>query len=94
MAAHLGDGDETPLYHADLYRLSDPMEVEDLRLEEQSGDGVLVVEWPERALEELPAEHLLIVIEPVEDDPNGRRLTGVASGRRYQQLLDGLQARR
>ncbi len=94
MAAHLGEGDQPSLYHADLYRLTDPQEVEELRLEDQAGDGVLVVEWPERALEELPAEHLLIVLETNPDEPNARKLTCVASGVRYQQLLDGLQARR
>lgn len=94
MAAHPTEGDRPPLYHADLYRLTDPAEVEELRLDEQATDGVLVVEWPERAFEELPAEHLLIVIETDPAEPNSRRLTCVASGVRYQQLLDGLQARR
>lgn len=84
----------TPLYHADLYRLTDPFEVAELHLEEQASDGVLVVEWPERALEELPAEHLLIVIETDPKQPDERRLTCVASGVRHQRLVDGLQARR
>lgn len=94
MGAHRGEGGRPSLYHADLYRLTDPAEVEDLHLEEQAGDGVLVVEWPERAFEELPAEHLLIVLETQPGEPNARKLTCVASGLRYQQLLDGLQARR
>lgn len=37
-----------PLYHADLYRLTAD-EVEDLHLEELLDDGILLVEWPERA---------------------------------------------
>jgi len=94
MAAHLTEDDRPPLYHADLYRLTDPAEVEELRLDDQTADGVLVVEWPERAFDELPAEHLLIVIETDRQQPNARKLTCVASGVRYQQLLDGLQARR
>jgi tRNA threonylcarbamoyladenosine biosynthesis protein TsaE len=103
LASHpaAGDGDRAgsrdrglPLYHADLYRLTDPLEVADLHLEEQAADGVLVVEWPERALDELPAEHLLVVIEHTPGAPNGRRLTLVAAGLRYQQLIDGLRARR
>ena len=36
------------LYHADLYRLEDPMQVEELALGELTEDGVLAVEWPER----------------------------------------------
>ncbi len=94
MAAHLNEDDRPPLYHADLYRLTEAFEVEDLRLDDQAADGVLVVEWPERAFEELPAEHLLIVFDTDPAEPNARKLTCVASGVRYQQLLDGLQARR
>lgn len=81
-----------PLYHADLYRLGDPDEVADLGLDEQAADGVLVVEWPERGVEALPPEHLLVVLEPVPDEPDQRRVTVVALGARYRRVLDGLAA--
>lgn len=83
----------TRLYHADLYRLTEPEEVEDLHLDDQARDGVLLIEWPERGLEVLPAEHLLIVIDPVEGKPKERQITIVASGARYERVLDGLGAR-
>lgn len=51
------------LYHADLYRLEDPAQVEELALEEICADGVLVVEWPERAEYVLPPERLPIRFE-------------------------------
>ena len=38
-----------PLVHADLYRLDDAREVDRLGLLELAEDGVLAVEWPERA---------------------------------------------
>lgn len=38
-----------PVLHVDLYRLDDPEEVEELGLEDERGDGLLLVEWPERA---------------------------------------------
>ncbi len=90
LARHEGS---TPLYHADLYRLTEPEEVADLALEQQSNDGVLLIEWPERGLEALPAEHLLVVLEPVEGNEKERRITIVANGRRYRHVLDGLGAR-
>ena len=83
----------TKMYHADLYRLTEASEVEDLHLDDQARDGVLLVEWPERGLDALPAEHLLIVIDPVEGKPKERRITIVASGTRYERVLDGLGAR-
>ena len=41
-------GGRLPLFHADLYRLNDAREVEDLGLEELAADGVLAIEWAEK----------------------------------------------
>jgi len=79
------------MYLADLYRLEDPLEVADLALEEHAGDGVLVVEWPDRAWEEMPRGHLLIRLEW--NGERGRRLTLEPRGRRYRQLVQALAAR-
>ena len=38
-----------PLWHVDLYRIDSPAEMEELGLDTVLGEGVLVVEWPERA---------------------------------------------
>ena len=78
------------LYHADLYRLEDPAQVAELALEEVAAPGVLIVEWPERAWQELPPEHLLVRIE---EEPRGRRLTLVPRGSRYEELVQRLDAR-
>jgi tRNA threonylcarbamoyladenosine biosynthesis protein TsaE len=56
------------LYHADLYRLEDPEQVWELGLDETSADGVLVVEWPERAPEVLPPEHLTVHFDVLSED--------------------------
>ena len=75
------------LYHADLFRLDDPAQVAELALEEVAAAGVLIVEWPERAWGELPAEHLLVGIE---ETGGGRKLTLTARGTRYDELLEAL----
>jgi tRNA threonylcarbamoyl adenosine modification protein YjeE len=79
------------LYHADLYRLEDPAQVAELALEEVAAPGALAVEWPERAWQELPPEHLLVRIE--EQGARGRRLTLVPRGERYEEMLRRLAAR-
>ena len=81
------------LHHADLFRLTEIEEVEELALADQAADGALLIEWPERGLEALPDEHLLVAIEfsPGRDDE--RRLTFVAVGERYHRILDGLGGR-
>ncbi len=86
------EGGSLPLYHADLYRLDSVDEVEELALEEQAADGILLVEWPERGLDALPAHHLFVALEPTPDSPSSRRITLVAVGERYKRVLDGLLA--
>ena len=76
------------MYHADLYRLDDPSEVAELAPEEVAAPGVLAVEWPERAWDELPQEHLLVRLEW--EGERRRRLTFEARGRRYEELARAL----
>jgi tRNA threonylcarbamoyladenosine biosynthesis protein TsaE len=76
------------LFHADLYRLESPAEVEDLALEEISRDGVLVVEWPERGDVVLPGERLTLHFEV--RGPETRRITAEATGARAQALAEAL----
>ncbi|MCH8201454.1 MAG: tRNA (adenosine(37)-N6)-threonylcarbamoyltransferase complex ATPase subunit type 1 TsaE [Chloroflexi bacterium] len=76
------------LFHADLYRLESPVEVEELALEEISSDGVLVVEWPERGDVVLPGERLTLLFEV--SGPETRRITAEATGARAQALAEAL----
>ena len=76
------------LFHADLYRLESPAEVEDLALEEISRDGVLVVEWPERGEVVLPAEHLRLLFEV--NGQETRRITTEARGAQARALAEAL----
>ncbi|MCJ7509469.1 MAG: tRNA (adenosine(37)-N6)-threonylcarbamoyltransferase complex ATPase subunit type 1 TsaE [Dehalococcoidia bacterium] len=73
------------LYHGDLYRLEDPLEVEELALTECCADGALVVEWADRAWEVFPPEHLLVRLEI--GGASERDLTLAAHGERYERLL-------
>lgn len=95
MARHdpVEDGRGLALFHADLYRLTEPWQVEELELPAQAVDGVLLIEWPDRGLGVLPAEHLLVAIESPSANAKERRITIVANGERYRRILDGLGAR-
>lgn len=46
--------------HADLYRLGEPGELAELGLDEALERGAVLVEWPERAGDALPADRLTI----------------------------------
>lgn len=63
-----------PLYHMDVYRLSDAGDVGDLGYEEYlNGDGVVVIEWAEKIEEVVPATALFVNIEHRDD--NERKIT-------------------
>ena len=79
------------MYLADLYRLSEPAEVADLALEENAAGGVLVVEWPDRAWEEMPRERLLIRLKWL--DERSRELSLEPEGERARELAERLVAR-
>jgi tRNA threonylcarbamoyladenosine biosynthesis protein TsaE len=76
------------VYHADLFRLNDPGEVVDLGLEETSADGVLLIEWPDRAWQEMPPERLLVAFEVTGD--RARRIVFEGTGARYEALTGQL----
>ena len=79
-----------PLYHIDLYRLEHLEEIAELGLDDYLyGRGVCVVEWAERGLSLLPAEHLLIEIGFLSD--TGRHLKLKPSGQRYQEIARQLK---
>jgi tRNA threonylcarbamoyladenosine biosynthesis protein TsaE len=55
---HIYRGRQWPIYHFDFYRLQSVAEAQALGCEEYfDGDGVSLIEWPERALTLLPPQH-------------------------------------
>jgi tRNA threonylcarbamoyladenosine biosynthesis protein TsaE len=74
------------LYHADLYRLEAPEEVAELALDELSADGVLVVEWPERAGEDvLPQVYVRVEFEVTGEE--SRKMLVSGTGARAGELM-------
>ncbi len=53
-----------PLVHADLYRISDPSELEEIGLSPLPEATVVLIEWPERAPEALPKDRIDIALRP------------------------------
>lgn len=79
------------LYHIDLYRIEATAEAIDLGLDDYFyGEGVCVVEWPERAMSAMPLEYLLVTLEHL--DENERSLTFHPRGPRYEELSAELES--
>jgi tRNA threonylcarbamoyladenosine biosynthesis protein TsaE len=56
-----------PVWHVDLYRIENPADLDELGLEDISGDGVLIVEWPEHAGRNAWPHALALSLEVGED---------------------------
>ncbi len=51
-----------PLVHADLYRVNDPIELEEIGLSPLPDGTIALIEWPERAPGALPADRIDIAL--------------------------------
>jgi tRNA threonylcarbamoyladenosine biosynthesis protein TsaE len=79
-----------PLYHMDLYRLSDETEIEDLGLLEYLyGTGLTVIEWPDRLGSLMPEERLHIELNLLSETARRAELTG--HGEAWREKLAALR---
>ena len=61
--------------HLDLYRLDRPDDLDALGWDEiVFGQDVVLIEWPERAGDRLPAGHVTLSLQHLPDDPDRRLL--------------------
>ncbi|MFK7814771.1 MAG: tRNA (adenosine(37)-N6)-threonylcarbamoyltransferase complex ATPase subunit type 1 TsaE [Gammaproteobacteria bacterium] len=77
------------LYHFDLYRLNDPLELEYIGLRElvDEPDIISLIEWPERGGDELPNADLIITLEYQEES---RVVDYHANSTKGQTIIDEL----
>jgi tRNA threonylcarbamoyladenosine biosynthesis protein TsaE len=77
-----------PVYHFDLYRLTSMEQIEDLGYEDYFyGEGVTVIEWPEKVLPLLPEDHLEVSITGKGDR---RTFAFTATGPLSASVLNGI----
>ena len=73
-----------PLYHMDLYRL-EFNEIDQLGLDDYLyGRGVCVIEWAEKGMALMPAEHLLIKLAYAGE--SARNIDIIPSGANYEEM--------
>lgn len=80
-----------PLYHLDAYRLEGPWDLFDLGVEEyMEGDGVLLVEWGDRARDFFTGDFLEVKLE-FTDREGERRIHLLPRGGSWVERLGELQ---
>lgn len=88
---HERDGDAQILYHLDCYRIHTAADALTIGLDDiLSGNGPVVIEWPEHIEAALPADRLWIDLRVIE--PTRRTFAFDATGARYETLLDQFRA--
>ncbi|MEW6028191.1 MAG: tRNA (adenosine(37)-N6)-threonylcarbamoyltransferase complex ATPase subunit type 1 TsaE [Chloroflexota bacterium] len=77
------------LFHMDAYRIESAPEGEELDLESMLSQGPVLVEWPERLGNILPAARLAVNLEHVAEEHRQMRM--LASGARYDAIVVDLR---
>lgn len=78
------------LFHADLYRIEDPTDIDDLGLLDiMDGENVVAIEWAERIRGLLPPEGMTLAIEIVNDIT--RKISMAAYGLQAVDVLGSLR---
>ena len=81
------DAQAMPIYHVDLYRIAEESELPTIGLEELwDGDGVCLIEWPERAQAIVPADYLAVQMGHLSETK--RRIKFAPHGQRYAELIE------
>lgn len=81
--------DGAQLFHLDGYRLDSVPEAEELDLDSMLAEGALIIEWPERLGNLIPAENLWINLDHISDEH--RQMNFKARGKHYDELLDDIR---
>jgi len=74
--------------HADLYRIREPAELDELGLEEALAEGALLVEWPERAGGRLPSDRLTVRLHLPDPRAPERRRAELEAGPSWSARLE------
>ena len=72
---HQYQSPKSPVYHVDLYRLSDPRDLTNLGWDELlAEDALILIEWPEHAGDRIPHVHVPISLQHLSEEPDRRLL--------------------
>jgi tRNA threonylcarbamoyladenosine biosynthesis protein TsaE len=72
---HEYEAPRSPVHHLDLYRLDRPDQLDEIGWDELvSSRAIVLVEWPERAGDRVPAGHVTLSLQHLPDDPDRRLL--------------------
>lgn len=81
------DAPSFAVFHFDLYRLKTPEEIEEIGFDEACADGLVLVEWPEKAESFMPRGALALRFAL---SPSGAREVVIEAAQAWESRLDGI----
>ena len=81
-------GDE--LWHADLYRVEDVSELEELGLEDAFETAICLVEWPDRLGDAIPQDRLEILLRASDAGLESGREARITGFGRWEERVDDI----
>lgn len=81
-------GDE--VWHADLYRIEDPSELDELGLDDAFDTAICLVEWPDRLGGRLPPDRLEILLSGENTDLESGRKARITGYGRWEERVDDI----
>jgi tRNA threonylcarbamoyladenosine biosynthesis protein TsaE len=80
-------GKDTALYHLDVYRLTGSADLAEMGYEEYlQGGGVMVIEWAEKIMDQMPAGTLFLKFSYLEENTRKIELSGCQERIDYYEL--------
>tara|TARA_R110002020_G_scaffold156117_15_gene337822 strand:+ start:18408 stop:19916 length:1509 start_codon:yes stop_codon:yes gene_type:complete len=79
-----------PVAHLDLYRIGSPDELDELGLDDALAEGAALIEWPEKALERLPEDRIMMRFDGLGDS----RTVTIAAPTAFRARLERSRAAR
>lgn len=76
--------DGVPIWHFDLYRISDPEELIELGYDDALRLGISLIEWPQNGGDEIPENHLRIDLR---EENKGGRTVSISGDQHWQDRL-------
>ena len=77
-----------PLYHFDVYRIGDPMEIYEVGYEDYLyNGGICIIEWANLIEEELPEEYIRVEFDYNDEESRKVRICLVGNKKREEELL-------
>ena len=78
---------DLPLYHIDAYRLEG--NDYDLGISEYEEEGIMVVEWPEYYVQQLPEDYIEVLFTYIDD--NSRQIDFICHGEKYKKIIEEME---